>query len=71
MNDITEEEVKSALEAVEKDQVQNFLSDYNDIIVLKEDSGYGGKQVRIIHSATLTDEDLKANKNCKIEEVKK
>ena len=53
----------SALEAVEKDQVQNFLSDYNDIIVLKEDSGYGGKQVRIIHSATLTDEDLKANKN--------
>jgi hypothetical protein len=52
-----------AMEIVEKSQVKNFLSDYDDIIVVKEDSGYGGKQVRIIHSNSLIIEELKANKN--------
>jgi Sugar-transfer associated ATP-grasp len=53
----------TTMEIVEKSRVKKFFSDYNDIIVVKEDSGYGGKQVRIIPSAAFIIEELQTDKN--------
>jgi hypothetical protein len=57
----------SNFEYVEKAQVKNFLSDYNDRIVVKEEYGVGGKQVSIIHSSEFIPEKLKVNINYTIQ----
>jgi hypothetical protein len=51
------------LEVVTKSQVIHFLSDYDNIIVIKEEGGWGGEQVRIIHSSGFIPEELKGGKN--------
>lgn len=51
------------METVTLNQVKNFLSDYNDTIVIKEEGGWGGEQVRIIHSSCFIPEKLKISKN--------
>jgi hypothetical protein len=51
------------LEVVSKSQVKNFLSNYDNTIVIKEDGGWGGEQVRIIHSSGFIPEELKEGKN--------
>jgi hypothetical protein len=57
----------SDFEFVEKNQVKNFLSDYNDIIVVKEEYGVEGKQVSIIHSSEFSPEKLRENINYTIQ----
>jgi len=51
------------MEAVNSGEVRNFLSEYNQTIVVKEEGGLGGKQVRFFHSTTFIPEDLDAAKN--------
>jgi len=51
------------LEVSEDNQVKKFLSDYNNNIVIKEESGCQGKQVSIIHSSEFIPEKLKRNVN--------
>jgi hypothetical protein len=57
----------SGFEFVEKSQVKNFLSDYNEMIVVKEEYGVGGKQVSIVHSSEFIPENLKKNINYTIQ----
>jgi len=57
----------SNFEFVEKDKVKIFMSDYNDIIVIKEEYGVGGKQISIMHSSDFTPEKLKKNINYTIQ----
>ena len=51
------------LEVVENERIKRFLSDYDNIIVVKEEGGLGGKQVRIIHSSKFIPEELNRGKN--------
>jgi len=51
------------MEFNDKNQVRKFFSDYNDQIVIKEDLGSGGFQVRIIHSSNFVLEELDSKKN--------
>lgn len=54
-------------EYVEKKQVAKFMADYNDIIVIKEEYGVGGKQVSILHSSEFLPEKLRDNINYTIQ----
>lgn len=51
------------LKTVRKHTVESFMNEYNDKIVIKEESGWGGEQVRIIHSAFFKPDDLSGDKN--------
>ncbi|HDZ42127.1 MAG TPA: hypothetical protein ENH59_10695 [Bacteroidetes bacterium] len=51
------------LETVGKDDVKSFMSEYNDNIVIKEESGWGGEQVRIINPASFSPYELPNDKN--------
>lgn len=53
----------SAFEPFDIHVVNSFFSSYNDIIVIKEEGGWGGQQVKIIHSSLFSENDLKKNKN--------
>lgn len=44
-------------------QVNKILSDYNNTIVVKQENGCKGKQVRVIHSSEFTPERLNQNIN--------
>ncbi len=50
-------------EVVEVDKVMDFLNDYNDTIVVKQEFGWGGKQVRVIHSKEFEPEQLQKGIN--------
>jgi hypothetical protein len=50
-------------EAVGESELLKFLSDYNDTIVIKQEFGWGGKQVRVIHSSEFKPELLQRGKN--------
>lgn len=52
------------LEIFEKKQIREFMSKYNDLIVIKEEGGWGGLQVRIVHSSEFLPEELKKSMNC-------
>lgn len=60
---ISNEYFNSDLKSVPISEVKTFFSRYNKLIVIKEEEGYGGKQVSIIHSSTFMPEHLKSNKN--------
>lgn len=51
------------LEVVDKNHVREVLRGLNDMIVIKEEKGQGGKQVRIIHSTAFDPTELVENKN--------
>ena len=51
------------LELVEKDIVYTFLSEYDDEIVIKEEGGWGGEQVRVINSSDFNVSELNKWKN--------
>jgi len=50
-------------EVVEADKVMEFLDDYKDTIVVKQEFGWGGKEVRVIHSTEFAPEQLRRNNN--------
>ena len=50
-------------EVLNKNQLRKVLSDYNDIIVVKQEFGMGGEEVRIIHSSEFKPEQLQIGKN--------
>jgi hypothetical protein len=51
------------LKFVSPDQAMSHLSEYDDEIVIKKDSSYGGMQVRVVHSSQFTPELLKEGSN--------
>lgn len=53
----------SDLKIVDTNHVKQVLSNYNNKIVIKEEAGLQGKQVRVIHSSEFRIESLKRNKN--------
>jgi len=55
------------LELVMKDDINNFMSEYGDEIVIKEEGGWGGEQVRVIDSSAFSVEELDRKKNCVIQ----
>jgi hypothetical protein len=50
-------------EVVDQGKLREFLSSYNDHIVVKQEFGGGGKQVRFIHSTEFKPEGLEKGKN--------
>jgi len=50
-------------EVVEPDQLRKSLEDYNDTIVVKQEFGWGGKEVRVIHSKKFAPEQLRRGTN--------
>jgi len=50
-------------EIIEDERLKRYLSDYDNKIVVKEECGMGGKQVRIIHSSMFIPHELKKDKN--------
>lgn len=48
---------------VKKEEVKEFLSRYDDSIVLKQEFGFGGKQVRVMHSSKFEPDRLKRKVN--------
>lgn len=55
------------LEVVEIDQLKSYLCNYDNNIVIKDESGWGGLQVRIMHSSSFIPEELKVGTNCVIQ----
>jgi hypothetical protein len=51
------------LELVSKKEVDAFMSGYGDEIVIKEEGGWGGEQVRVIYSSEFRTEELNRKKN--------
>jgi len=51
------------LEIVENDQLLQFMKNYDDLIVIKEDGGRAGEQVRIIQSSKFSTKELNGSKN--------
>ena len=50
-------------ERLGESELKTFLAAYDDTIVVKQEFGWGGKQVRIIHSSEFKAEELKTNIN--------
>lgn len=50
-------------ESVEKPDLLKFLAEYDDTIVVKQEFGWGGKQVRVMHSSEFKPEQLQKGKN--------
>ena len=55
--------LNSEFEIIDKGQFMKFMFDYDNLIVVKEDLGWGGSKVRIIHSSSLIIGELKDGKN--------
>jgi hypothetical protein len=53
----------SDLELVEQELVDTFMSEYGDEIVIKEEGGWGGEQVRVIDSSRFKVSELNKLKN--------
>lgn len=53
----------SDFEPLEEKQLREFLSDYNDQLVVKQDFGGGGKQVLFMHSSEFKPDLLEKDKN--------
>lgn len=51
------------LEVVEKNKLKELMSLYDNFIVVKEEGGWGGMQVSIIHSSDFIPEKLMGGKN--------
>jgi len=51
------------LKHISPDQVISHLSEYEDDIVIKEESSWGGLQVRVLHASTFTPELLQQGSN--------
>jgi len=51
------------LNLVKESQLKDILSDHDGELVLKEEFGYGGKQVRMIHSSEFKPEQLRRGTN--------
>ena len=49
----------SDLKFVSQDQLRSFMTTYDDEIVIKEASGWGGMQVRVMHASKFTTDLLK------------
>lgn len=53
----------ASLKPLGREQLKKLLSDYNDIMVIKEEGGRGGMQIKILHSLDFNPEELKKNTN--------
>jgi len=53
----------SELKVVERGEVEKFMSEYDKKVVIKEEGGWGGQQVRIIEASGFMTEKLNPNKN--------
>ena len=51
------------LNVLDENQLNLILSDHNDDVVLKEEFGFGGKQVRMMHSSEFTPKVLNKGMN--------
>jgi len=51
------------MEVFIQEEVRNFMIDYDNKIVIKEDGGRGGKQIKIIHSSFFKLEELDRTKS--------
>jgi hypothetical protein len=51
------------MEVVSLAEVKKFFSDYNDMIVVKEENGTKGKQVKFLHSSEFKPEKLNERQN--------
>lgn len=50
-------------EVIDKNQLNAFLSEYNDTLVIKEEFGTKGKQIKFIHSSEFVPDSLNKNIN--------
>jgi hypothetical protein len=50
-------------EVVDEGKLKEILRDYDDTIVVKQEFGWGGKQVRVIHSSEFSPEQLLKGEN--------
>jgi hypothetical protein len=55
------------LNFVAQDQVLSFFSGYDGEIVIKEDTSWGGLQVRFLHASEYTPDSVKKGVNCVIQ----
>jgi len=60
---ISDNFMSTDLEFLDRSQVNGILKDFNNRIVVKEEGGYGGYQVKIQHSSAFNPDELKKGKN--------
>lgn len=54
---------KADMQLIKDEEVKDFLNNYNDILVIKEEGGRGGKQVNFVKPGEFDFNMLKKNKN--------
>lgn len=55
------------MKLLDETELQKLLEAHNDMLVLKDEFGFGGKQIQIIHSSEFKTEQLVGRMNCIIQ----